>query len=110
MSFRSRAIAIAFVTTSAAGVAGAQLGSATTPLPESAGQTLEAIPHENTEPPEEHYYRSNEWRQDLLREHLAGLGGALIGVGADQNYTLAAMAGSDLVFLVGLRSAHSVDP
>ncbi len=61
---------------------------------------LEGVPSERLEPPGEHYYRSNEWRQDLLREHLSGLGGAFVGVGSDQNYTMAAMAGSEYVFLV----------
>ena len=82
------------------GVATAQVGDASQPLPTEARQTIAEVPHENTEPPEEHYYRSNEWRQDLLREHLADVGGALVGVGSDQNYTLAAMARSELVFLV----------
>ncbi len=58
------------------------------------------VPGEGTEPPGEHYYRSNEWRQDLLIEPLRGLGGAFMGVGSDQNYTMAAMAGSEYLFLV----------
>jgi hypothetical protein len=63
-------------------------------------RVIDAIPDEGTEPPGEHYYRSNEWRQDLLRAPLRGRGGAYIGVGSDQNYTMAAMAGAEYVFLV----------
>lgn len=70
------------------------------PLPAEARRLLEAIPNEGTPRPERHYFRSNEWRQDLLRPHLEGLGGAYVGVGSDQNYTMAAMAGSKLLLLV----------
>ncbi len=70
------------------------------PLSAEAQRVLDGVPDEGTEPPGEHYYRSNEWRQDLLRPHLEGLGGAYVGVGADQNYTMAAMARSEVLFLV----------
>ncbi|MEM9192515.1 MAG: hypothetical protein AAGF12_25295 [Myxococcota bacterium] len=72
----------------------------TQPLSAEAARVLAAVPHEGTEAPNEHYYRSNEWRQDLLIPHLDGLGGALVGVGSDQNYTMAAMAQSSLLFMV----------
>jgi len=72
----------------------------TVPLPDAARQILREIPDEGTEQPEQHYYRSNEYRQDLLRPHFQGLGGAFVGVGTDQNYTMAAMAGSKLLFVV----------
>ncbi len=70
------------------------------PLSEEHRGVLDSIESEGTEPPEQHYFRSNEWRQDLLRPHLEGRGGALVGVGSDQNYTMAAMAGSSLIFVV----------
>jgi len=70
------------------------------PLGDDARRVLEAIPDEGTPRPELHYFRSNEWRQDLLRPHLEGLGGAYVGVGSDQNYTMAAMARSELLLLV----------
>ncbi len=70
------------------------------PLPAEALRVVEAIPSEGTPRTERHYFRSNEWRQDLLRPHLEGLGGAYVGVGSDQNYTMAAMAGSELLLLV----------
>jgi len=70
------------------------------PLSAQARQIAEAVPDEGTELPEQHYFRSNEWRQDLLIPHLEGRGGALVGVGSDQNYTMAAMARADMMFLV----------
>jgi hypothetical protein len=71
------------------------------PIPPAARAIADAIPDENTpEPESRHYFRSNEWRHDLYRPHVEGLGGAYVGVGSDQNYTLAAMAGSEMLFLV----------
>jgi hypothetical protein len=70
------------------------------PLTAEQRRVVDGVAGENTEPPGEHYYRSNEWRQDLLRAPLRRRGGALVGVGSDQNYTMAAMAGSEYVFLV----------
>jgi hypothetical protein len=75
-------------------------GGSAAPLTDEARRIAEAIPDENTAPPGEHYYRSNEWRQDLLVPKLAGLGGAYVGVGSDQNYTMAAMANAEVLFLV----------
>jgi hypothetical protein len=69
-------------------------------LAAEAQRVVEAVPDEGTDPPGQHYFRSNEWRQDLLVPHLEGLGGAFVGVGADQNYTMAAMAESEMLFLV----------
>lgn len=69
-------------------------------LSEEALDVLGQLQGEDGAPPDEHYYRSNEWRQDLLRPHLEGLGGAFIGVGSDQNYTMAAMAQAKLLFVV----------
>ncbi len=71
------------------------------PLPPAARAIVDAIPDENLADPEiRHYFLSNEWRHDLFRPHVEGLGGAYVGVGSDQNYTLAAMAGSEILFLV----------
>lgn len=50
--------------------------------------------------PDDHYFHTNEWRHDLLEPHLRGLGGGYIGVGADQNYTMAALAEAELLLLV----------
>lgn len=49
-----------------------------------------------------HYMKSNEVRHDVWFSTVAGKGGAYLGVGSDQNYTLAAAAGSELVFLADI--------
>jgi hypothetical protein len=76
-----------------------QIGSANTPLSADARRILDAIPNEGTPPTNQHYFRSNEWRLDVLKPHLDGRGGVLVGVGSDQNYTMAAQARSDLLVL-----------
>lgn len=52
-----------------------------------------------------HYLWSNERRHDLFFPSLAGLGGAYMGVGGDQNYTLAAAASADVLWLIDLDQA-----
>ncbi len=49
-----------------------------------------------------HYVKSNEIRHDVWFPYIAGHGGAYIGVGSDQNYTLIATARSELVFLLDI--------
>ncbi|HEY8378164.1 MAG TPA: hypothetical protein VIK91_16830, partial [Nannocystis sp.] len=49
-----------------------------------------------------HYVKSNEVRHDVFFPYVAGKGGAYIGVGSDQNYTVAAAAGSELMFLLDI--------
>lgn len=49
-----------------------------------------------------HFLKSNERRHDLFFSSLRGLGGGYLGVGADQNYTLAAIARAELVWLVDI--------
>jgi hypothetical protein len=61
---------------------------------------LAALPGEQLAMPDEHYFHTNEWRHDILAPRLRGLGGAYIGVGADQNYTMAYLAGSELILLI----------
>jgi hypothetical protein len=70
------------------------------PLPDDVRQAIASIPDEGTPTPARHFPVSNEYRHDLLYPHLRGLGGALVGVGSDQNYTMAAAAGSELLLLV----------
>lgn len=74
--------------------------SALAPLSQESRARLTAIAEEHTPPPAQHYFRSNEWFQDLLVEKLSGLGGAYVGVGSDQNYTMAALARSELLMLI----------
>ena len=59
--------------------------------------SLASVEFEDTPRTQQFYYRSNEWRQDLLVPHLQGLGGAVVGVGSDQLYTMCAMAGCGLI-------------
>ena len=70
------------------------------PLGDAARKRLDAIPNEGTPLPKQHYFRSNEWYQNLLVKPLDGRGGAYVGVGSDQNYTMAAIAGSELLILI----------
>lgn len=46
-----------------------------------------------------HYVKSNEVRHDVWFPYVRELGGAYLGVGSDQNYTVAAAARSELMFL-----------
>jgi hypothetical protein len=76
------------------------LGAAGSPLPDRARAVLAALRGEELAMPDEHYYHTNEWRHDILGPLLRGLGGAYIGVGADQNFTMAYLAGAELILLV----------
>lgn len=49
-----------------------------------------------------HYLWSNERRHDLFFKPLRDLGGGYLGVGGDQNYTLAAAASASVLWLVDL--------
>ena len=49
-----------------------------------------------------HYVKSNESRHDVWFPYIDALGGAYVGVGADQNYTLIARARSELVFILDI--------
>ena len=49
-----------------------------------------------------HYLWSNERRHDLFFADVAELGGGYLGVGGDQNYTLAAAASASVLWLVDL--------
>lgn len=46
------------------------------------------------------YVISNEWAHRLYFPHIEGLGGAMVSVGADQGYTMAAVARSELLYPV----------
>lgn len=50
----------------------------------------------------EHFTVSNEYRHDLWFPYLRGLGGVHVGVASDQNYTLMAVAGSEVGYLIDL--------
>lgn len=71
-----------------------------TPLSEAARAVAEAVPSEDTPEPDEHYPVSNEWRHDLWFGAIRDLGGAFVGVGTDQCYTLAAVQNASMVWIV----------
>lgn len=70
------------------------------PLAAEARQALQAVKSEKlAEPKWLRFVVSNEWRHDVTFPRLMGLGGAYVGVATDQNYTLAAAARSEVMFL-----------
>lgn len=72
------------------------------PLPDAAQQALRDITPDPAPAHlvrDTHYWISNEQSHFLWREQIADLGGALVGVGTDQNYLLAAWARSELIVL-----------
>lgn len=81
------------------------------PLDAVARRALDSFPPGPDEKPYDvhlHFLKSNERRHDLFFSALRGLGGGYIGVGADQNYTLAAAAGAQVVWLVDI-DGHVID-
>lgn len=73
-----------------------------TPLPSDVSRELESSPSENPYKVRIHFLKSNERRHDVYFQALRGLGGGYVGVGADQNYTLFAVARAQLVWLVDI--------
>lgn len=70
------------------------------PLPSALRRIAEDVPNEGTPMPDEHYPVSNEHRHDLWFPHIRDLGGAFVGVGTDQCYTLAAVQNARIVWIV----------
>lgn len=93
---RSGSIACLAAWLALAGVAEAQ------PAPLSAEQRriASAVPDGRSGSPDRSYVVSNEWAHRRFFDHLDGLGGAMVAVGADQAYTMAAAAGSELLWAV----------
>lgn len=111
MKTRSLALLLALLAVASASTALADLPSwltlapriptdRATPLPEPLRRIAEDVPDEGTPSPDEHYPVSNEHRHDLWFPHLRELGGAFVGVGTDQCYTLAAVQNAELVWVV----------
>ena len=69
------------------------------PLSSEQRVTMLAGAEDTLTPTPIHYVKSNEVRHDVWFPYVAGLGGAYLGVGSDQNYTVAAAARSELMFL-----------
>lgn len=53
-------------------------------------------------PVEIHYVQSNETRHDLYFDFIAGKGGAYVGVGSDQNFTMMAVQRAEYAFLMDI--------
>src|SRR5688572_13068501 len=70
------------------------------PLAAEMQRIAEDIPNEGTPNPPEHYPTSNEWNHHLWFDHVRDLGGAFVGVGADQCYTLAAVQNARFLWVV----------
>lgn len=70
-----------------------------TPLSASQRATLLAGAEDTLVPTPIHYVKSNEVRHDVWFPYVRGRGGAYLGVGSDQNYTVAGAARSELMFL-----------
>jgi hypothetical protein len=68
----------------------------------------ETGPHDTLAPTPIHYVKTNEIRHDVWFPYVADLGGAYVGVGSDQNYTLMAVQKAELAFLLDIdeRVAH----
>lgn len=69
------------------------------PLSASQRATLLAGGEDTLTPTPIHYVKSNEVRHDVWFPYVKNRGGAYLGVGSDQNYTVAAAARSELMFL-----------
>jgi hypothetical protein len=66
----------------------------------SALKRLRFDPHPETLTRQMHFITSDEKRHDYFRKSIENLGGVLVGVGTDQNYTLAAWARSKILILM----------
>jgi hypothetical protein len=66
----------------------------------AAAQLGRGVPDEAVEATLDHWPETNESRHDLWYESIAGRGGAFLGVGSDQCYSLAAVQNARAIFLV----------
>lgn len=72
------------------------------PLSEAEQGALHAGPEDASIAVEIHYVQSNETRHDLFSPFIEGRGGAFVGVGSDQSFTMAATAKAELLFLLDI--------
>lgn len=70
------------------------------PLSDAARAIAYDVPDEDTPVPDEFYPVSNESHHELWYEHARDRGGAFVGVGSDQCYTLAAVQDARMMWLV----------
>lgn len=83
-------------------IAPARADTPTERLSPTTQNAFDTLPSEKPYAVRLHFLRSNERRHDLFFPSLYGLGAGYLGVGADQNYTLAAIAKADIVWLVDI--------
>lgn len=69
-------------------------------LSSAARRTADAVPNGRAGTPDRSYVVTNEWGHYLFFPHIESRGGALVGLGSDQLYTLAAAAGSEMIWAV----------
>lgn len=72
------------------------------PLSAEHAEIFLAGPTDGGEPLPNHYVKSNERRHDTWFPYVEGIGGAFVGVGPDQCYTMAAAQGAELMFLLDI--------
>ncbi len=94
------ALLLALVPATASAQPGAFTPDPATPLSEEARHIANDVPNEGTASPGEHYPVSNEFSHHLWFEHIRDRGGAFVGVGTDQCYTLAAVQNASMLWLV----------
>lgn len=100
IAFHACVTALALTLVGPAGAAAQGIADPSAALSASARALLDAIPSETTPVPENHYPFSNEWRHDLYSDAVRDLGGAFVGVGTDQCYTVAAVQNASILFIV----------
>lgn len=72
------------------------------PLSAEARKKLLEGPEDDPFVVDTHYIQSNETRHDLFFPYIEGIGGAFIGVGSDQSFTMVAHARSELLFMLDI--------
>ncbi len=82
--------------------AGSPETTARAPLSNAEQSLFFAGAQDGGDPLPDHYVKSNEIRHDTWFPSIKDLGGAFIGVGPDQCYTMAAAQDADLVFLLDI--------
>jgi hypothetical protein len=99
---RSSLVASFLATLSIAAAGGAATAEPVAPLEDRWVQAFRAVepdPHPDELANNSHFLVSDERRHDLFEPSIRGLGGALVGVGPEQNYLMAGWQRAELVVL-----------
>jgi len=84
------------------GLGGAPVVPSSGPLPDALLEELEKLPEDELQTKrrqDAHYIKGNEYDLALFSDSIRNLGGAYLGIGSDQGFTLAATARAELLFL-----------